>query len=80
MNLNFDLNKKYLYLINLVAVYLLYINLDMDIYKCSKLTHIFAIIAGLLCMYYDCNIIIFIIGTCFFNFHTIHQIHTEGKK
>lgn len=80
MNLNFDLNKKYLYLINLVAVYLLYTNLDINIYKCSKFTHIFGIVAGFLCIYYECNIIVFTIGASLFNFHTIHQIHTEGKK
>lgn len=78
MDLNID--KKYIYLLNLFMVYFIYINFDIEIYECSQLTHIFAIIAGLLCIYYDCNLIIFIIGASFFNFHSIHQLYKVNKK
>ena len=78
MDINID--KKYIYLLNLVLVYFVYINFDIDIYKCSSLTHIFAIICGLLCMYYNCNITVFIIGASFFNFHSIHQILQQNKN
>jgi len=75
-----NIDKKYIYLLNLVLVYFIYINFDIDIYKCSRLTHIFAIICGLLCMYYDCNIIVFIIGSSFLNFHSIHEIYQQKRK
>lgn len=78
MDLNID--KKYIYLLNLFMVYFIYINFDMEIYECSQLTHIFAIVSGLLCIYYDCNLINFIIGSSFFNFHSIHQFYKTAKK
>jgi len=52
----------------------------MEIYECSQLTHIFAIISGLLCIHYDCNLIIFIIGSSFLNFHSIHQLYKVNRK
>tara|TARA_B100000902_G_C27320661_1_gene924195 strand:+ start:3417 stop:3662 length:246 start_codon:yes stop_codon:yes gene_type:complete len=78
MDLNID--KKYIYLLNLLLVYFIYIKFDMEIYECSQLTHIFAIISGLLCIHYDCNLIIFIIGSSFLNFHSIHQLYKVNRK
>jgi len=74
INLLFKIDKKLLYVLNLILIYYIYKKFDYNLYECSPTTHLFGIISGALIVYYNCNPIVFIIGASLFNFHVIHEL------